>query len=154
VDPALVLYYFKSKSDLFRVAVRPLQDAMHELADRIRESEPESLGVLVAQWFVDLWEDSPSAEPLQALLRSACDQDGIPVTVAGITDDVVLSLAEASAGGAGSLGISLLKAHLIGLATARYVFRTEPLASADRAELTGLVAPVLQGYLGGRSYRP
>jgi hypothetical protein len=45
--------------------------------------------------------------------------------------------------------VTLATSYLVGVATARYVMRLEPLASASEDEVVRLVAPAVQAALSG-----
>jgi hypothetical protein len=71
------------------------------------------------------------------------------MVAAFMSDEVMLPLARALGADRPELRANLTGAHLLGVATARYVLRVEPLASLKREHLVTILAPLIQRYLTG-----
>lgn len=147
VDPALVHHYFGSKQQLFIAAMELPFDPAVEVP-RLAAGDPDGLGERLARFVVEAWED-PSVRPIiVGLIRSAASD---PVA-AGMLRELVLrgplrAVASVAAGPDAHLRAELAGSQLVGLAFARHVLAVEPLASADRETLVGLLGPTLQRYL-------
>jgi AcrR family transcriptional regulator len=149
VDPALVHHYFKNKQSLFAATVQVPFDPT-EIVERVLSSEHDSLGESIARTFLEVWDGHAGHSPMVALIRSATsNEDAARMIREFLTTEVLgritrrLEVADAPARAA------LVGSQLMGLALMRYVIPIEPLASAPRAELAGLIAPTIQRYLTG-----
>jgi AcrR family transcriptional regulator len=149
VDPALILHHFGSKEALFRSAMQvPIDPAA--IAAIIRNGGPGSLGESLAQYFLGLWEDPVTREPLLAMMRSALTHDAAAESVRDfVTEAIVGRVAMMLDAPDAALRATLVGSQLIGLAIARYLLRIEPLASADAQTVASWLAPTLERYLAG-----
>ncbi len=147
VDPALVLHHFGSKETLFRSAMHvPIDPAT--VAAIIGDGSRDLLGERLCTYFLGLWEEGSTREPLLAMLRSALTHDAAAGSLRGFVAEalvgrvaLVLDVPDAA------LRATLVGSQLVGLAIGRYLLRLEPLASADAATVVRWVAPTLQRYL-------
>lgn len=151
VDPALVHHYFGSKQQLFVAAMEwPIDPAI--AIPRVAAGDVAGIGERLARFVVELWEDPTFQPVIVGLIRSAASD---PVAASMLRGLVLGGPLPALAGVAGgpdaALRAELVGAQLIGFAMARYVLRVEPLASADREAIVGLLAPVFQHYLTASS---
>jgi AcrR family transcriptional regulator len=147
VDPALILHHFGSKEALFRNAMHVSLDPAVIVAI-IGSNDGGSLGERLCLYFLELWEDCVTREPLLAMLRSALTHDAAAESLREFLSEalvgrvaVVLDTPDAA------LRATLMGSQLVGLAIARYVLRLEPLASADPATVAAWIAPTLERYL-------
>ncbi len=147
VDPALILHYFGSKEALFRSAMHITLDPA-AIAAIISNGDGGSLGEGLCLYFLELWEDDATREPLLAMLRSALTHDAAAQSLRDFVSEaligrvaMVLDTADAP------LRATLVGSQLVGLAVARYLLRVEPLASAAPATVAAWVAPTLERYL-------
>jgi AcrR family transcriptional regulator len=145
VDPALVSYYFGSKSGLFveslRLPVNP-SDAL----DGLLEEGVDDLGARLATRFLQVWDAPASGAPLLSVLRSAASRPELMREY--VERQIVPRLASAIGGPDAELRANAVATQMLGLAFARYVLRIEPLASAPPEQVVELVGPALQRYLG------
>jgi AcrR family transcriptional regulator len=147
VDPALILHHFGSKEALFRKAMHVSLDPA-AIAAIIGSNDKGSLGERLCLYFLELWEDGVTREPLLAMLRSALTHDAAAESLREFLSEalvgrvaMVLDTPDAA------LRATLMGSQLAGLAIARYVLRIEPLASADPATVAAWIAPTLERYL-------
>ena len=82
VDPALILHHFGSKEALFRNAMHIAFDPTAIVAI-IASKDAGSLGERLCLYFLGLWEDAVTREPLLAILRSALTHDAAAKFYAG-----------------------------------------------------------------------
>lgn len=148
VDPAMVNHWFGGKQGLFHAAIElPIVPA--EVSARLIYGELESLGERMVRVFVAMC-DNIGGE-FAALVRSIASQElagrKLGEFVHNIVDPVVATLPLDQL----ELRAALCCSHMIGLGMARYVLRTEPLATADPETVVALVAPSLQHYLSDNS---
>jgi AcrR family transcriptional regulator len=147
VDPALILHHFGSKEALFRSAMHVPIDP-DAIAAIIGTGDRSALGARLCVYFLGLWEDDATREPLLAMLRSALTHDGARDSLRSfVTEALVGRVAMVLDVTDAALRATLMGSQLVGLAIARYLLRIEPLASADAATVAAWVAPTLQRYL-------
>lgn len=147
VDPALILHHFGSKQVLFRSAMHVSLDPV-AIEAILGSSDEGSLGERLCLYFLGLWEDGVTREPLLAMLRSALTHEAAAESLRDFVSEalvgpvaMVLDTPDAA------LRATLMGSQLVGLAIARYVLRIEPLASADPATVATWIAPTLERYL-------
>jgi AcrR family transcriptional regulator len=147
VDPALIVHHFGSKDALFRNAMQvPIDPAV--IAAAIEDADRDRLGERLCAYFLELWEDESTRQPLLTILRSALTHEAAAEMMRGFISDAlvgriasVLELPDAE------LRATLVGSQLVGLAIARYALRVEPLASAEASTIAAWLAPTLQRYL-------
>ncbi|NJP92571.1 TetR/AcrR family transcriptional regulator [Nonomuraea sp. FMUSA5-5] len=149
VDPALVLQFFGSKDGLFDAALR-VDPPTRSLLTLVHESDADVLGERLLRRYLELWETPGTGARLLAVVRgSAASPSASAMVAAFMSEEVMLPLARAIGADHAELRANLTGAHLLGVATARYVLRVEPLASLDRERLVAIQAPVVQHHLTG-----
>jgi AcrR family transcriptional regulator len=147
VDPALILHHFGSKEALFRSAMQVPIDP-DTIAAIVGTGDRDSIGERVCRYFLGLWEDEATREPLLAMLRSALTHDAAAESLRGfLTEALIGRVSVLLDRPDAELRASLVGSQLVGLAIGRYLLRIEPLASADPATVAGWVAPTLQRYI-------
>ena len=146
VDPALVSYYFGSKSGLFveslRLPINPADAIAAVVADGT-----EDLGVRLVTRFLQVWDNPVSGDPIVRVLRSGASRPELVREF--IERQIVPRFAQAIGGPDAELRATAIVSQMLGLAFARYVLRVEPLASAPPDEVVALVAPNIQRYVDG-----
>jgi AcrR family transcriptional regulator len=147
VDPALIVHHFGSKDALFRSAMRvPFKP--ENIVAIIENGDQRELGERVCAYFLGLWEDAATREPLLAVLRSALTHEVAAESLRDFLSEALVGRVAAMLGVADApLRATLVGSQLVGLAIARYVLRIEPLASADAATVAAWIGPTLQRYL-------
>ncbi len=148
VDPALILHHFGSKEALFRSAMHvPIDPAA--IAAIIGDGDRGALGEQLCAYFLALWEDEATREPLAAMLRSALTHEAAAESLRAFVTEALVGrrLARLLDKPDAALRATLMGSQLVGLAIARYLVRIEPLASADAATVAAWVAPTLERYL-------
>jgi AcrR family transcriptional regulator len=146
VDPALVSYYFGSKSGLFVESLRlPVNPS--EAIEAVLAEGTDNLGERLVTRFLQVWDNPVSGEPIISVLRSAASRPGLFREF--VERRIVPRLASAFEGPDAELRASAFASQMLGLAFARYVLRVEPLASAEPEQVVALIAPTLQRYVDG-----
>jgi AcrR family transcriptional regulator len=154
VDAALVHHFFKSKEELFLVAVAMPVNPEGILAPLLAGG-PERLGESLARLFLGLWEDDALRLQLVAMLRSSLTHEAAGALLREfVTRQVVERLALALDLPEARLRATLVGSQLIGVAMVRYIVRVEPLASAPVESLVPALGPTLQRYLTGSIEAP
>ncbi len=149
VDPALVLYYFHSKEDMFLEAVRARLYPRLQLL--LEGSGPVAhLGERIVDGFLSLWDSEGQGRAMAALVRAGISNDRIARSFQEFVQSVVFpEISQRVGAPRGNLRVGLVAAQLLGLGLARYVLRLEPVASASREELVACVGPAITRYLTG-----
>jgi AcrR family transcriptional regulator len=146
VDPALVSYYFGSKSGLFVESLRlPVNPA--EVIDAVLAEGRHDLGERVVTRFLQVWDNPASGEPIISVLRSAVSR---PELLRDFVErQIVPRLASALEGPDAKLRASAFASQMLGLAMLRYVLRVEPIATTEPERVVALLAPNVQRYADG-----
>jgi AcrR family transcriptional regulator len=149
VDPALVHHYFGTKEDLFAASVElPMRPA--DMAEQVLAGGTDEVGTRLARLFFTVWEEPGSRDALLAMLRGAfTTEQGAAVLREFFGAVLVERIADAVDGDDAALRMTLVAAHLVGVAVLRYVVRFPALADATVDEVVALVGPRLQGYVDG-----
>jgi AcrR family transcriptional regulator len=150
VDPALVHHYFGTKEQLFLKSVQAPIDP-REVVPQLVGGGVEGIGERLVRTFIGVW-DSPRGAIAAALLRSAVTNEWTArmlreFVVAQIlrraTKELDLDIPD------GPLRANLVASQILGLATARYILKLEPLASATTDQLVAAIGPTIQRYVSG-----
>jgi len=144
VDPALVSYYFGSKSGLFVESLRLPVNPADAIGALLAEGTHE-LGPRIVTRFLEVWDDPVTGEPLVRLLRSVSSRPDLLREF--LERQIVPRFAAAIGGPDAELRATAVGSQMLGLAVARYVLRVEPLASASPERIVSLIGPTLQRHL-------
>ncbi|TYB44230.1 TetR family transcriptional regulator [Actinomadura chibensis] len=154
VDHALVLHFFGTKDALFGVVLRSVP-LLAGLAREAGEGAPDGLGERFVRGYLDRWEDQDAGPWLRVVVRAAAASPNAAAALASLIADEVMVLPARYVGGADAeLRANLAGAQLLGVATARYVVGTEPLASAAREDVVARLAPLVQRLVTGGPTAP
>lgn len=149
VDPAMVNHWFGGKDGLFTAAVAlPINPA--EQVSRVLQGDPEQLGERIVRRFLTVW-DEVGGGAFAALVRSLA---GHEQAAAMLREFLQTALFEQVTTWLGAdrpeYRATLCATQMIGLGTARYVLRLEPLATAGHDAVVASIAPNVQRYLTGQ----
>jgi AcrR family transcriptional regulator len=150
VDPALVHHYFGNKEQLFLESVQVPFDP-REVVPLILGGERDAIGERMIRTFLMVW-DSPRGATAVALLRSAVTNEWSARMLREFVVTQVLRRAVKELGlesPDGPLRASLVASQILGLATARYILKVEPLASATPDQVAAAIGPTIQRYIFG-----
>jgi AcrR family transcriptional regulator len=146
VDPALVSYYFGSKSALFveslRLPVNPADAIAAVLADGTG-----GFGERLVTRFLQVWDNPASGEPIISVLRSAASRPELLREF--VERQIVPRLGAGLEGPDAELRATAIASQMLGLAVMRYVLRVEPLASAEPDQVVAWIGPTVQRYADG-----
>lgn len=149
VDPAMVYYFFQTKSRLFAAAMALPVNPADKVAS-ILEDGLDSFGVQIVRHFLHVWDEEGSFAPMLALMRSATTDEHSAGMFREFVQHEILARVRATIGTPDAhLRAELVGSHLMGIALARYVVRLEPLASTDPDTIAAWVGPSLERYLTG-----
>ncbi|WP_083452703.1 TetR family transcriptional regulator [Mycolicibacterium goodii] len=148
VDPAMVLYLFGSKADLFRESLRLILDP-----DMLRgaiEGPPEEVGVRMVTRYLKIWESPETAASIRAMLVAATSNSDAHDALRSFMQEYVLTAVSEVIGGGGEqarLRAMLAGSNLLGTAMLRYVMEVPPLATLPAEDVVRLIAPTVTRYL-------
>jgi AcrR family transcriptional regulator len=144
VDPALVSYYFGSKSALFVESLRlPVNPA--DAIDAVLAEGMDDLGERLVTRLLQVWDEPATGGPLVNVLRAASSEGELLRDF--LERHILVRLASAIDAPDAELRAAAVATQVMGLVFVRYVLRVEPLASAAHADVVALIGPTLQRYL-------
>jgi len=150
VDAALLVHFFGNKAALLAEAVRWPFDPEVEMPKLLVDGRHQA-GRHLVELFVSTWDREGGRNSILTLLRAAGTE---PQAAEMLRDFITVRLFGPLMTRLGSdrpeLRADLVSSQLIGLGTARYVLRFEPLASATPTQIVGWTAPTVQRYLTGK----
>jgi len=155
VAPAVVRSLYENKDRLFTAAMRLPFDPADAVPDLLAPGL-SGMGDRVVRLTLTLVADEAVRRDLVRLLRSdaaaSATADGSTVDQlravseflsATVVDRVVAAVGVPDA----RLRVSVISSYLMGIVTARYVMKLEPLASATDEEIVAMVGPAIQALL-------
>jgi AcrR family transcriptional regulator len=149
VDPALVMYYFRSKDGLFAAAVGWPVD-LAEIAGAVLAPGVEGLGERLVRLLLRQWETENDRQSLRLIVRNATSHGpAARLLTEFVQTELVGRLVTLVDDPSAELRGTLVCGALVGLAMARYVIAVEPLASAPAETVVAAVGPTIQRYLVG-----
>jgi AcrR family transcriptional regulator len=148
VDPALVVYFFGSKEQLFAACIEWPFDPSSELPAVIAAG-PDGAGHRLVALLLETWDAEEGRNTIVALLRAAMSQEPAERQLRAFLETQILRPLVTGLGcDEPDLRASLVAAQLVGLAIARHVLRFEPVASMEAEQVVELVGPAVQRLLG------
>jgi AcrR family transcriptional regulator len=149
VDPALVHYFFGTKTELFAAAMQlPINPA--ELVQTLLAGEHELIGERLIGTFLAVWDHAATRDVFIGLLRSAVTDEQAAALLREFAVRELFGRVAAALGTADAeLRASLVFSQIFGLAVARYILRIEPLASTPGQVVAAAVGPTIQRYITG-----
>lgn len=147
VDPAMVLYLFGSKADLFRESLRLILDPAVLVG--ALEGPAEDVGARMVSTYLRIWESPETASSMRAMLVAATSNSDAHEAFRTFMRDYVLTAVSAVLGGGeqARLRAMLAAANLVGTAMLRYVMEVPPLATLPPDDVVRLIAPTVTRYL-------
>jgi AcrR family transcriptional regulator len=149
VDPALVMHFFGSKTELFVAAIDWPFDPAEEVP-RVIGDDPAGAGKRLVELFISTWDAEEKRNTIVALLRAAMNQDA---AARQLREFIELEILEPLLTALGSdkleLRANLVASQLLGVGIVRYVLAFEPLASLPPAAVVDLISPSVQVSLTG-----
>jgi AcrR family transcriptional regulator len=144
VDPALVMHFFGSKTELFVAAIDWPFDPADEVP-RVVGDDPGGAGRRLVELFISTWDAEEKRNTIVALLRAAMNQDAAARQLREFIEQEILAPLLAALGSdQPELRANLVASQLLGVGIVRYVLTFEPLASLPAAAAVDLVAPSIQ----------
>ncbi len=151
IDPALVTYYYKSKSGLLDAALIPPPSWTERLA-AAADAPLATRGCELIRCLLTAWEDDPaSAEFSRAAILTAAHE---PIARERLTANFSVHILNAVSSRLDdeerALRASLASTQMVGLAITRYVWKVGVIATMPPDDVIRYIAPTIQRYLTGR----
>jgi AcrR family transcriptional regulator len=150
VDPALVNYYFKTKTGLLDAALVPPAGWIASLAEAAASPVKER-GAALVRMFVGAWEDPPTAEFLRSVILTAAHE---PVALQRLATNFAQYILQAVSSHLDDVDrftrASLMSSQMVGLAMTRYVWKIGTIAQMSSEDVVRYIAPTIQRYLSGK----
>ncbi len=150
VDPAMVLYLFGSKAELFRESLRLIvdPDVLVAAITGGPDDDPD-IGTRMVRAYLRIWAQPDTGPSLVAMLQSATSNSDAHEAFRGFMQNYVLTAVSGVLGGDehARLRAMLAASQLVGMAMLRYVVQVPPLATLPEDELVRLIAPTVTRYL-------
>src|SRR5699024_3690002 len=145
VDASLISHYFGNKSGLFFETMALPVDPV-AAKRRVFRAGLDGAGARIVEAIVNLWD--PHHEVLAMLIRNACDRTAPNSDALTVAEHIMIPHIHADLRGPNRRErADLIAAQLIGMASIRYVFELEPLASAPPSHVAQIYGPALQQLL-------
>lgn len=149
VDSAMVFYFFGTKQGLFS-AVVGMSDNVPSAIESIFAGDRDTLGERVVRTLLENLDKSDRA-PLVMLTRSApTDARSEALLREFIDREITQRLATLLGTPDATRRAGMVNVQILGLVTARYIARIEPIASSSVDELIATFGPLVQHCLTGR----
>jgi AcrR family transcriptional regulator len=150
VDPALVSYYYKSKSGLLDAALVPPPDWTDAIATAAA-APIHRRGAALVQTMIAAWEAPASEEFLRSTILTAAHE---PIALQRLATNFAVHILDAVSAKLDDderlIRASLAATQIVGLAMMRYVWKVGAIATIPTNQAIALVAPTVQRYLNGR----
>jgi AcrR family transcriptional regulator len=147
VDPAMLLYLFGSKAELFRESLKLVLDP-NVITEQLAGTDGD-LGCRIVRAYLGIWEHPDTAAGMVSMLQSATSNSDAHEAFREFLQSYVMATVTAALGGGdqAQLRAMLAATNLVGTAMLRYVMRVPPLSSLSTEEVVALVGPAVQRYL-------
>lgn len=153
VAPDVVRKYFNSREDLFAAAMRFPFDPGAAITALIAPGI-EGMGERLVRVTLTMLGEQETRDQIAAMIRDGADAAKATAALREFFESVIIDrVAAALRVPDARMRVTLATSYLLGVASARYVMRMEPLASASEDEVVRLVAPAVQSALSGAGSR-
>jgi AcrR family transcriptional regulator len=150
VDPALVTYYFQSKSGLLDAALVPPPSWVDAIS-MAAASPIRTRGAALVRTMVTGWEQPETEAFLRSTILAAAHE---PIARQRLAANFAVHILEAVSSRLDDeerlLRASLAASQIVGVAIMRYVWQVGALASISADQVVALIAPTVQRYLNGK----
>ena len=146
VDPAMVLYLFGSKADLFRESLRLIVHPDELVAAFTGEADDDpDIGTRIVRAYMRIWDQPDTGPSMVAMLQSATSNSDAHEAFREFMQNYVLTAVSGVLGGddKARLRAMLAGSQLVGMAMLRYVMKVPPLATLPGDEVVRLIAPTV-----------
>ncbi|MET1072052.1 MAG: TetR family transcriptional regulator [Umezawaea sp.] len=148
VDSAMVFYFFKNKQGLFSAALE-MSATVPPAIDSIFTGGIDGIGDRIVRTLLENLDKSDRT-PLVALTRSASSDDKSQALLREFVDrELTARLAAMLDTPDAALRAGMVNVQILGLTTARYIARIEPIASTPVDDLVTHFGPLIQHCLTG-----
>lgn len=140
VDPSLVSHYFGGRDGLLLATLELPIDPLERITT-VLSGGPGGLGERLVRMFLTSWD--PHRDIFSGLLRSVFEPEGTQAPafqlVRGVLVEGLTGVLDGDA-----VRADLVTAQILGLASARYVLRIDPLSEASIDDVVAIYGPAIQ----------
>ncbi len=151
VDASMVLYLFRSKTELFRESLRLVIDPAVLVAalQGVGPDNDADIGTRTVRTYLGVWESPETAASIRAMLASATSNPDANDAFRSFMQSYVLTAVSGVLGGndEARLRATLAASSLVGTAMLRYLMGVSPLSELPTDDVVRLVAPTVTRYL-------
>jgi len=148
VDPALLIHYFGTKEALFAAATG-LPSGLSELLGEVGDLPLHEAAEALVRGYLQVVDSDNSRNAILALVRSAVSNERAALVLREFVAAELLGFVRRlTVRPDASFRASLVAAQLVGIAMLRHVIRVAPHAKASPEQIVGIVAPMIEQYLG------
>jgi AcrR family transcriptional regulator len=149
VAPDVVRRYYNSRDELVAAVLKLPTDPASAVAQMLAPGV-DGLGERLVRFTLQMLRDPETRELLTTMVRDGAGAAKATASLREFLETAVIDkIAAALRVPDARMRVTLATSYLVGVATARYVMRLEPLASASEDEVVRLVAPAVQAALSG-----
>lgn len=143
VDPAMLLYLFGSKAELFRESLKLVLDP-NVITAQLTEADGD-LGCRIVRAYLSVWEAPDTAASMVSMVQSATSNSDAHEAFREFLQSYVMAAVTAALGGGEEVQLRAMLAatNLVGTAMLRYVMRVPPLSSLSAEQVVALVGPAV-----------
>lgn len=146
VNPALMVYYFKSKEDLFYESIR--ESVFVQVDTILNESRMSSdLGSWLIDGFLRFWDPEEHQSALIAFFKAGISNERIGARLHEYFENEIPSRLKSRVKNMTQFRMGLFVSQLIGLVVTRYILRLGAMAEAERSDLVDALSPTVTRYL-------
>jgi len=145
----VVRRYYNSRDELVAAVLKLPTDPASAVAQMLAPGV-DGLGERLVRFTLQMLRDPETRELLTTMVRDGAGAAKATASLREFLETAVIDkIAAALRVPDARMRVTLATSYLVGVATARYVMRLEPLASASEDEVVRLVAPAVQAALSG-----
>lgn len=153
VAPDMVRRYFNSREELFAAALRLPFDPASAITQMLAPGI-EGLAERLVRMTLQMLSEPETRDQIALMVRDGVSAAKVAASLREFLESLIIDRVARVLGVPDArMRVTLATSYIVGVATARYVMRMEPLASASEDEVVRLVTPAVQTALSGAGAR-
>lgn len=153
VAPDMVRRYFNSREELFAAALRLPFDPASAITQLLAPGV-EGLAERLVRMTLQMLSEPETRDQIALMVRDGVSAAKVAASLREFLESLIIDRVARMLGVPDArMRVTLATSYVVGVATARYVMRMEPLASASEEDVVRLVTPAVQTALSGAGNR-